>query len=61
MSAKRNNLMQNPKMYLMLKDKEDGLRFGTMKYPCLFAHTTYMFPSDIGSELVKDGYAQELD
>jgi hypothetical protein len=52
-----SKLMQDPEMYLVIKEKPDGLNIGILKFPMLFKDTYYLLPKDVGDKLIQEGYA----
>jgi len=56
---KKSTWMKDPKCYLMLKEKADGIKIGALKFPILFKDTIYLLPSEVGDKLIQDGYAIE--
>lgn len=54
----KSKWMKEPQCYMMLKDKLDGITFGSFSYPKLFGGTVYLLPKEDGDKLVQDGWAK---
>lgn len=50
--------MKEPQCYKMLKEKDDGIVLGALKFPILFADCVYLLPKETGDKLVVDGWAE---